>query len=714
MHGKGPARFIHYEDEAIAGDEDVVPPAEVLERTGSAVDGTSAGAAVSDGGSSVGLNWGDIVLRDRMLVRVSYSKTEITGKHFDETIHRTTRNLRYEDWAEFMVVWRKDRIELYEDYNMPGKEWITGHKHLSFVILLKSTKTRLSIYSFVDMTFCITAPPTNPRRTTSGSHSIFHREKEGTNIFVFKTKSRTRAYDWTWHLWRHLGGIIPRNIEICNPALNTKVRIDIPEVDPAKGDEALSVFNRENVIELCTEALRSVGDWKTVIERQIDNGKNLELAWRVGSHVDWIWLSDDTEGRPRKWAVLCGLVLRESMKSAALEIRLAEHFPNSIHLKDGNRLLEPPAIEGYLERIKPNTQMKQSLYLSTHDGNLFTLSPAAAHPPDPPGLLPVHTDSPGKCLREAERIRGTKQIMGAFGVSDLRSILLVQEGLAKSQDKPRLKMKRSFELLLTTGHVVRFEAHSRRLAVEWIERLRALVVYWKQRHRLDAREEMDLAQARRPRLTPHTHVFLNDGNLPPETPADAAAPLPALGTLYNWCVLDGCKSILRGGKVYTRQGLRGQYKLVQLFLIPGYLVQFRINPGSSLHSSVKRKISLIDAYVCSGYFAALALPRGQYNPSAGAAPRRYQDGLEADDPEEDMLFMVWYRPHTPVAQGTESSIPKTVPALSAKRKLSIFRTRSKLERDAWCWALNSEIERMVRAEKDRENILRTTGKLPDI
>jgi hypothetical protein len=35
-----------------------------------------------------------------------------------------------------------------------------------------------------------------------------------------------------------------------------------------------------------------------------------------------------------------------------------------------------------------------------------------------------------------------------------------QEGLEKTADKPRMKMRRSFELLLKTGHVVRFEVRT--------------------------------------------------------------------------------------------------------------------------------------------------------------------------------------------------------------------------------------------------------------
>lgn len=168
-------------------------------------------------------------------------------------------------------------------------------------------------------------------------------------------------------------------------------------------------------------------------------------------------------------------------------------------------------------------------------------------------------------------------------------------------------------------------------------------------------------------------------------------------------------------------------RLTQMYLTAGHLVQYNITPKSSLHPRRSKKINLLDAYVTSGYFAALALPKGQYSASAASVPRRYQDGLEADDPEEDMLFMIWYRPQAPVLDGSTSTpVPSAasgkgkadnpqgegaVPSLSAKRKLVVFRTRSKLERDAWCWAIGSEIDKLVRAAKEREDNLREAGGL---
>jgi hypothetical protein len=51
-----------------------------------------------------------------MVVRIAYCKDRSLGSRFDETQDRSARDMQYEDWAEFMVVWRKDRLELYNDY----------------------------------------------------------------------------------------------------------------------------------------------------------------------------------------------------------------------------------------------------------------------------------------------------------------------------------------------------------------------------------------------------------------------------------------------------------------------------------------------------------------------------------------------------------------------------------------------------------------------
>ncbi|KAF7985501.1 hypothetical protein HWV62_3705 [Athelia sp. TMB] len=757
-------KTVHYTDSPVY--DGPAPPGEVLARTGSAVDDTSAGAA--DAAAPGEILWGDVVMRDRMLVRASYSHSETLGNCFDEKQNRTTSHLRYEDWSEVMTVWRKDRLELYEDYSMPFKERIMGHKHLAFIIPLK-TRTRLSLYSFVDLTFCITCPPCPVSDSANSARSLFHRSKEGTNIFVFKLKSRSRAQDWMWALWRHLGGEVPPYIEIRCPAMESRVKIDLPSALMLGDESGMATFTRQTVIELCREVLKNYRDWELIIEREVNAGKHLELAWRTDTTLDWVWLDEDIEEHRRGCAVLWGLSLKHSPKAPHLEIRLGEHRQATVSMRNGSKLHEPPAIEGYLDRIKPNTQSKEPIYMASHDGYIFSLAPSNANPPSPPGLHPPKETT--ETLRETEVRRGVQQVMHAMGVCDVRAILTVRrafhqvaqqshtvhdtvpapngsgsqdqnldwlgtwdvetnaddehdiggdEGLSRSTDKPKLKMQRSFELLLKSGRVIRFEAYSCRVALEWIQRLRDLVVYWKQRHRADAREEMDLstASSQRPRLTPHLLVKPEAQEAARDASPDLEGALPALNSLYSWCVLDGCKAVLKTGKLHTRKGLHGYYKNVQLFLVSGHLIRYRITPKSSLHRRQYKAINLLDAYVTSGYFAALKLPRGQYDPQDPSVPRRYQDGLEADDLEEDMLFIVWYRPHAPavddIAPPPDLNASSTVSALSAKRKLVIFKTRSKLERDAWCWAINSEIEKLIRAGRDREEKLRQTGGLVKI
>ena len=107
-----------------------------------------------------------------------------------------------------------------------------------------------------------------------------------------------------------MGGRMPRTMDIHNPRLSTKVTIDIPETEEIEGG-LYCLFKRENVIHLCMESLQNVPDWKFLIEKEIKKGKSLQLAWRVDTNLDWVWLETDVCGETRDWAVLCGLVFKQ-------------------------------------------------------------------------------------------------------------------------------------------------------------------------------------------------------------------------------------------------------------------------------------------------------------------------------------------------------------------------------------------------------------------
>ena len=119
------------------------------------------------------------------------------------------------------------------------------------------------------------------------------------------------------------------------------------------------------------------------------------------------------------------------------------------------RVNEPAAVEGYLTRIKPKTQARAPIYVSTHDGNLFVSSTHKAHPPPPPApptpttsptadAFPAFSTSASKSIaptspakstkstkappatqeefKDAERSRSTLQILNSSGLVDLRDI----------------------------------------------------------------------------------------------------------------------------------------------------------------------------------------------------------------------------------------------------------------------------------------------------
>jgi len=192
----------------------------------------------------------------------------------------------------------------------------------------------------------------------------------------------------------------------------------------------------------------------------------------------------------------------QTTRSPTLEIRLGEHGPNSVYLKDRRRIEEPPSIEGYLDSIKPNKQTKQPVYLATHSGYLFFINSGRPFTPTPPGAMPAESGTKADTvLRHTEIRRGINQIVHATSMMDLRTIVAIRrafqpvsskthtvkevqdddrswfgawvereelssednadEGgeaaLAQSYDLPLFKMRRSFELLLNTGQVMRFE-----------------------------------------------------------------------------------------------------------------------------------------------------------------------------------------------------------------------------------------------------------------
>ena len=71
------------------------------------------------------------------------------------------------------------------------------------------------------------------------------------------------------------------------------------------------MFTTENLVDLCTKALRKVEDYDEVIGQAEEDGVHIGLAWRMGIRLDWIWQKTDLDGRVKEWAVLYGFALKQ-------------------------------------------------------------------------------------------------------------------------------------------------------------------------------------------------------------------------------------------------------------------------------------------------------------------------------------------------------------------------------------------------------------------
>ena len=481
---------------------------------------------------------------DRMLVRVGYHEKDGLGL-FNEhvqvrssfSLRRTVAKFQRRDpckrldmFEEYIVVWRKGRVELYQDWvlscrlSLPGssltsvqstslKERIVGHKQLCFTIPLQPSRTSLSIFNPTDMTIALTTSASRLEadvdrilrsRTTmhgalkervkqSRQYQWLKRGEKGRHVFIMKVSERSRAADWFWELWRDMGGELPRRLDIQIPALATSVRLAIPQDDDEVGGRRTTdLLNPKTVVDTCWEMLEDIYD-----REKLDRDSDIGLAWKTeDGRLDWLSFDTTVQGKIRDWAVLVGLARQDVNTSIELQARRARHQPVWARLEDGTVIQEPEGVEGFLVRLKTATAAKSNVYVSTHDGNVFTSHVDQAHPPLQPGreqsmprdvfpeLHRSHLDN------ERERMRlFLRHATGCVDLRDIEEVVLVSEikdqrdqnGAVQTSEKD----DRRFEVQLTNGDTPRFEAHSPEVAKEWVERLNRLTAYWKRRHRIE-------------------------------------------------------------------------------------------------------------------------------------------------------------------------------------------------------------------------------------
>ncbi|KFH69010.1 hypothetical protein MVEG_05812 [Podila verticillata NRRL 6337] len=291
------------------------------------------------------------------------------------------------------------------------------------------------------------------------------------------------------------------------------------------------------------------------------------------------------------------------------------------------------------------------------------------------------------------------------------------------------------EIEMKDGTCVRFRAYNADAAKLWRDQLDRLAQYWRLRKHLDIKAHMQVAQANYQLASSLDDDEIQVGEVMQEWDNDRAMVDPEI---WNWCVVNGCRSITKSGVLYYKPRLHSTFRKMYLVLTEGFLMLFhphrRSKASGELVPTTTCKLyaihSLTDIYIYSGHFSDEDTSHGT-NDESERLPRFFPDGLIVDDPDEDCTFSIWRGKRRKMfsrrgaamttmssrtmagnsrifgQNGLLSSMVKDgVVYGSGPQSCTVLRARSRSDLEEWVYALNTEIERCVRAERRR---IRTTG-----
>jgi hypothetical protein len=284
------------------------------------------------------------------------------------------------------------------------------------------------------------------------------------------------------------------------------------------------------------------------------------------------------------------------------------------------------------------------------------------------------------------------------------------------------------EIEMMEGPCVRLRAFNAEAAHLWRDQLEKLAEYWRLRKHRDVKDHMSVAQANYQLASSLDDDEIQVGETIQDWDNDRAMVSP---DIWNWCVVNGCRSVTRSGYLYYKPRFHSTFRKIFMVLTEGMLMIFhphrRSKTSGQLMPTTACKLlsvhSLTDIYVYSGHFSDEDTSHGT-NDESERLPRFYPDGLIVDDPDEDCTFSIWRGKRRKMfsrrgaalttmsskamtgssrvfgKDGLLSSIVKQgVVYGSSPQSCAVLRARSRPDLEQWVYAINTEIERVVRSER---------------
>ncbi|WFC96754.1 hypothetical protein MBRA1_003416 [Malassezia brasiliensis] len=395
-----------------------------------------------------------VLQRDRMLVKIQHAPHQNVAEAFN-ALEARRYDLRSFRFAEYMVVLRPQRLELWSEATVRGR--VLGHTarlKLRHVVHLERGAADVSMYSEIDGLFSVTCPRRLHRQSRTTRQPLFRRH--GSVILIFAARTATTAEDWMWLLYRELGGPVPEHLYVHIPSLSVRIRVPVPAlpvcdaVDAARGAPgdsleaaaqwaAAASLSSGEMIRSVVRLVRAMPNWAQLAEQMVAHGMQPKLAWRSGAMYNWVPDEPTPAGRPRFWAVLVGRLFAWPGRQPVLEMVPSKHYPTTAWHPNGTRLAEPPALEGVVWRVRAVSGAMSRVYFFTQESRIYMTRVARAFAPDVLDGVPLDTALETPSMTRTERLaqhaaafhareqaRQQLQVRYCDGFVDLREVCAIR------------------------------------------------------------------------------------------------------------------------------------------------------------------------------------------------------------------------------------------------------------------------------------------------
>ncbi|KAH9811341.1 Pleckstrin homology domain-containing protein [Melampsora americana] len=383
-----------------------------------------------------------------------------------------------------------------------------------------------------------------------------------------------------------------------------------------------------------------------------------------------------------------------------------------------------------ITQSQPSTSKKKNSNPNLVEEITTTLS-TTTHPSNEPHLNPKQFETLLSRFYSDELNRQKELVKRSYKLIDMKEIKSIERSESMKTEarrylKPK-KMKRKtevesltgFRLELNEGHRIELMTSNEIETDQWIQHLTELSTYWQARVREDVKIEMlALNGTLKPVWRDGDEVRRFDHD---QLRISCSEELQTslLSSLYHWCIVEGCRTITRSGKLHKKSYKGNTWDTREIVISGGNLIEYskesieinHFNNRKQTHLHRKRhQFELRLSFVCTGEALRDQIPKGEIIPGF------YSDGLHTRDGLSECVLILWIDP-------LDSQIRKATTAAAADhddddekkkkksevkrseekigiRKIRVYKARNGLERDLWIDSIRFEIERSMRMKEE--------------